>query len=99
MSFFENKIVQTIIACVIPFVIVGILGYGSQQNMYPWFNEIVKPVWGPPDWVFGPVWFMLYLSMGYASFRVWDEGYGFSGVAKIPLMIYIIQLLINGTWT
>lgn len=49
--------------------------------------------------IFGPVWSILYLAMGYASFRVWDEGDGFSGRARIPMIVYIIHLIINLTWT
>lgn len=99
MGFFENKIVQILIACLIPFAGGLIVGYGSQNNMYPWYKEINRPTWGPPDWIFGPVWTILYLSMGYASFRVYDSGKGFGGIAKIPLILYIVQLLVNLTWT
>jgi benzodiazapine receptor len=37
--------------------------------------------------------------MGYASFRVFDEGDGFSGRAAFPIIMYIIQLIVNLTWT
>lgn len=45
------------------------------------------------------MWSLLYLMMGYASFRVWDEGDGFAGRARLALIIYIIHLAINFTWT
>lgn len=99
MGFFELKIVQIFIACLIPLICSFIIGYGAQRNMYPWYNTINRPSWGPPDWVFAPVWTYLYLSMGYASYRVWYFGSGFTGAAKIPLIIYIAQLVINWTWT
>lgn len=99
MGFFENKIVQILIACLIPLAGAWIIGYGAQKNMYPWYNQIARPSWGPPDWIFAPVWTYLYLSMGYASYRVWKTGNGFSGDGKLPLMIYIAQLLLNWTWT
>lgn len=37
--------------------------------------------------------------MGYASFRVWDEGDGLSGKARFPITIYIVHLIINFSWT
>ena len=99
MGFFENKIVQIVIAILITFGAVWILGYGSQNNMYPWYDGVKKPSWNPPSWVFGPVWAFLYLAMAYASFRVYDAGDGFSGAARFPLIVYIVHLIINGTWS
>jgi tryptophan-rich sensory protein len=49
--------------------------------------------------LFFPAWLVLYISMGYASFRVWDKGNGFKGEARIPLIVFIIQLLLNWMWT
>lgn len=93
------KIVQIVVAVIIPFLGAWLVGMGSQKNMYPWYDLIARPSWGPPDWVFAPVWSLLYASMGYASYRVWDIGSGFSGIARNSLILYIIQLLLNWTWT
>lgn len=49
--------------------------------------------------VFFPAWTILYIAMGFASFRVWYKGGGFTGKAKIPLIFYVIQLIINWIWT
>jgi tryptophan-rich sensory protein len=99
MGFFQNETVQIVIAFLIPWIFVAIFSYGAQDNIYPWYNQIKKPTWGPPDWIIGPAWTILYLSMGYASFRVWDSGNGFSGIAKIPLIFYLVHLLVNSTYT
>lgn len=99
MGFFQNPILHIVIAIAIPFIAAWGIGYSAQRNMYPWYKTIKRPTWGPPDWIFGPMWTFLYASMGYASFRVWSEGSGFSGAARIPLIFYIIQLMLNATWT
>lgn len=40
-------------------------------------------------------WTYLYISMGFASWRVWNIG---GSKAKIPLLIYIIKLVFNWAW-
>ena len=94
-----GEIIQILIAILITYGFIGTLSYGSMKNIYPWFNQLKKPSWNPPSWVIGPIWTFLYLSMAYASYRVYNAGNGFSGRASFPLIIYIINLIINGTYT
>lgn len=49
--------------------------------------------------LFFPAWTILYIAMGFASFIVWKKGDGFQGRAKVPLIIFIIQLILNWFWT
>ena len=44
-----------------------------------WYADTNKPVWTPPNVLFGPVWSALYLMMGVAAWLVWCKA-GFSGV-------------------
>lgn len=54
-----------------------------------WYQLLNKPPWTPPDWLFGPAWTVLYCSMGYASYRVYQECGGFTGKAINKLTIII----------
>ena len=62
-----------------------------------WYRRLAKPSWCPPDWVFGPVWFVLYLSIAVSGWLVWRQG-GFEKAA-FPLLVYGIQLVLNGLWS
>lgn len=97
MSLFDNKIFQIAVAVLIPFIGAWIVGYGSQRNMHPWYDIIRRPSWGPPDWLFPPVWSYLYASMGYASYRVWQNDAGLDA-ARVALILYTVQLLLNWAW-
>lgn len=97
---FANKIIQIAIAILIPFaaMLMNFL-IRSVSEVHPWFDQLNKPLWNPPKWIFQPVWTLLLISMGYASFRVWDKGDGFSGKAKNVLILYAINLIVNTTWS
>jgi benzodiazapine receptor len=47
--------------------IVAVLGALASINAGDFYAELVKPVWAPPGWLFGPVWTMLYIMAGMAA--------------------------------
>jgi tryptophan-rich sensory protein len=62
-----------------------------------WYAELIKPLWTPPDWVFGPVWTALYLMMAIAAWLVWRRG-GLAA-ASIPIALFMVQLGLNIAWS
>ena len=62
-----------------------------------WYKQLHKPRWRPPDWLFAPVWTVLYVAIGLSGWLVWLEA-GIAGAA-LPLSIYAVQLLLNAAWT
>ncbi|MFT3830590.1 MAG: TspO/MBR family protein [Opitutaceae bacterium] len=62
-----------------------------------WYAALTKPLWNPPNWVFGPVWTTLYCLMGVAAWLVWRRG-GWR-VQRRPLGWFSAQLVLNALWT
>jgi translocator protein len=62
-----------------------------------WYKQLDKPRWRPPDWLFAPVWTVLYVLIALSGWLVWREA-GFAG-APLPLAVYALQLLLNAAWT
>jgi tryptophan-rich sensory protein len=61
------------------------------------YQQLVRPEWAPPAWIFGPVWSVLYLLMGVAAWVVWRErGFRESSAA---LDLFIGQLTANALWS
>ncbi len=71
--------------------------FGARYLPGEWYAQLAKPAWTPPDAVFAPVWFVLYILMATAVWLVWKK-YGVSG-ASGPLAIYVFQLILNGAWS
>lgn len=62
-----------------------------------WYQQLNKPTWGPPDWLFAPVWTLLYVTIAVAGWMIWREA-DFRD-ALLPLSVYGIQLLLNAAWS
>lgn len=77
-----------------------VLGLGSSALLIP-TNQIpkVRSTWNPPGWVFGVVWPVLYLLLGYSSYLVWKDKMGEKGkrIGNI-LEKYIIHLVLLLLW-
>lgn len=60
-----------------------------------WYTALAKPAITPPGWIFGPVWTLLYISIGILLARLWrhkDEN-------KLAIAILITNLAFNFLWT
>lgn len=89
---------KLIIAIVIS-ELAGIIGsVFTTSSVSGWYAGIIKPTFNPPAWVFGPVWTMLFVLMGIASFVIWKKGLERRDV-KIALCIFIGQLVLNTLWS
>ena len=62
-----------------------------------WYRTLQKPDFNPPDWVFGPVWTLLYLMIAVAGWRVWRRT-GLAGT-RAGMAAYSAQLALNLTWS
>ena len=62
-----------------------------------WYAALRKPPWTPPNWLFGPVWSLLYLMMAVAAWMVWRR-VGLAGGA-LPLGLFGVQLACNVAWS
>ncbi|MFM2353483.1 MAG: hypothetical protein RLZZ608_889 [Actinomycetota bacterium] len=62
-----------------------------------WYETAAKPMWNPPNSVFGPVWTVLYTAMSVAAWLVWRRA---DSVARSrALRMYVVQLALNAVWT
>jgi tryptophan-rich sensory protein len=89
------KLIGSIVVC----EVVGISGTPFTIAAIPtWYATLSKPYFSPPNWLFGPVWTILYFLMGVSFFLIWKQGLK-KKKNKTAAVIFGIQLLLNFLWT
>tara|TARA_Y100001960_G_C14553377_1_gene766944 strand:- start:212 stop:679 length:468 start_codon:yes stop_codon:yes gene_type:complete len=91
----KNKFLSFVIFTIITFSASFIGGIVTYTFKEPWYSNLIKPSFNPPDWVFGPVWTILYLFMSIAIWIVWQKNQKNLNL----VLIYIIHLFFNTTWS
>lgn len=87
-----------LVFCIALCLFVGIIGsIFTTSAISGWYVYLVKPSFTPPDWVFGPVWTLLFALMGIAAFMVWQKGLKSVDVRR-ALAFFIVQLALNALW-
>jgi len=83
-------------------LLAGVIGsVFTAPAITSWYASLNKPSFNPPNWVFAPVWTLLYVLMGIALFLVWNKKNKGKGmpVARKGIVIFAIQLFLNALWS
>lgn len=76
---------------------VGIIGsFFTVSSIPTWYVTLNKPFFSPPNWVFGPVWTILYIMMGISLCMVWISK---GKLKQNALHLFFIQLGLNVLWS
>jgi benzodiazapine receptor len=79
--------------------LAGIIGSVFTTPSIPgWYEGLAKPPFNPPNWIFGPVWTILYAMMGVAAYLVYEKGMRNKEV-KRAMAVFAGQLLLNTLWS
>ena len=89
-----------ILLCVVICLAVGYLSsITTQSSIKTWYPTIEKPIFNPPNWVFAPVWTLLFILMGIAAGRVWNQLETNKELVKKGLLFFGVQLALNALWS
>ena len=95
----KSQLILAIILGIVLSVAVGFLSSKvTQPEIATWYAGLTKPFFSPPNWLFAPVWTLLYVLMGWASGRVWHFGRRHLW-GKTALYHFGAQLIFNGLWS
>jgi len=68
------------------------------MNIYSWYQQLIKPSWAPPSWLFGPVWSVLYLLIAISFGKVFLMAFQ----KKLPFIVvlpFVLNLFFNFIFT
>ncbi len=90
--------------CLIITQLAGLIGsVFNFTSLGPWYDALEKSTLNPPNWVFGPVWTILFLLMGISLFLVIRNGHkkfiGNSRYLYPALIAFAIQWFLNTLWS
>ena len=90
------RIVLVVMTC----LVIGYLsGTVTRESILTWYPTLVKPVFNPPNWLFGPVWTLLYAMMGVAGGLIWNHIESDRENVKKAFLFFVIQLGLNALWS
>jgi len=93
----DRKPVRFLLSLVIVTVAAGIGGAVTYPSIQGWYAELDKPFFNPPNWVFGPVWALLYFLMAVSLYLVWSARTKRS--RRLAFWAFGGQLALNVAWS
>ena len=78
----------------IALVVGGGISIGILTGPGEWYANLLKPWFNPPNWIFGPVWTVLYIFIAISGWRVWSHGSDL-----FANQLWAIQLVLNFLWS
>jgi len=91
----KNKFISFTLFFIITYSASFIGGMSTIIFKEPWYSQLVKSNYNPPDWIFAPVWTTLYLMMTLAVWLFWHS----KERDMNTIYIYFIHILFNTTWS
>jgi len=87
---------KLIVSLLIPQIVGGAGALFTTPKIQSWYINLNKPFFSPPNWLFGPVWTLLFLMMGIALYIVWNKK---KSLGDKTFKWYWIQLFLNLLWS
>lgn len=92
------KLLPLLISVGITLSIAGIASYLTIPQIQVWYAFLQKPSFNPPNWLSGPVWTVLYITIGVSAYLIWQQRRESIDYVNSQYS-YFLQLLFNFSWS
>lgn len=89
-------VLSIIVAAIITLLVLGIGGWTTTVG--PWYENLVKPKWTPPNWVFGPAWTVILSLAAWSSVLAWNNASN-SRQQLFVLVLFGTNIVLHMLWS
>ena len=94
----KTRVIEALVIAILVFITATIGSRATIPNIPDWYEGLIKPSFNPPNWIFGPVWTLLYVLMTYAAWRVMGR-IETKRHTILVATVFILQLFFNALWS
>ena len=85
-----------IVAVVITALVLAV--GGAMTKIGPWYRNLRKPAWNPPDWIFGPAWTLILGLAAYAGVLAWTHAPDDDARLRIGVL-FGVNIILHMAWS
>lgn len=92
-----NNFLKLTLCVLAPLMVGAVSGFATASGIGAWYIGLNKPFFNPPNYLFGPVWTLLYILMGISFYMILQSTS--NAYKKKAVRIFFIQLILNFFWS
>ena len=93
----KSQIFKLLASLALPLVLGAIAGLFTAEAVPEWYETLNRPPFNPPNWLFGPVWTVLYILLGISLFLIWKQCP--SKERNLAIFVFLLQQALNFGWS
>jgi benzodiazapine receptor len=93
----KTRLFKLLVSLILPIGIGSIAGIFTAEAVPGWYATLNRPSFNPPNWIFGPVWTVLYILLGISFFLIWKQPA--NKERNFAIIVFLLQLLLNFGWS
>lgn len=94
---------RPLLALALAILAVEIIGASGSiftaQGLDRWYDTLQRPALAPPNWVFGPVWTILFALIGVALWLVWRQATSSPREVRTGIAVFVVHFVFNVGWS
>jgi tryptophan-rich sensory protein len=93
----KSQIFKLLVSLALPLGLGAIAGLFTAEAVPEWYETLNRPSFNPPNWLFGPVWTILYILLGISLFLIWKQSA--SKERNLAIFVFLLQQALNFGWS